>query len=244
MKVFSFSALTLALALPLFAPVAMSASPDAFPLAGDTASPAPSGFTGLTDPHRFALSVRMNDVIQPGLFQVNGFGDATQITQGKRWSPEIGAAYYMTSKISVELDTTLGAIKNPTTSLYMPGVPTVPFGYAPSVLDLQYHFDPLMSGQFTPYVGAGATYMRFSGAAEWGRNFFITPNSAWGENLEFGGDYAFDQHWTLNFNARKYFVNTGWYDAWAVEMGLTTGGNRNAVKLDPTVIGLGIGYRF
>lgn len=211
-----------------------------------TAAPAPE-FTGWADPHRFALQARMNDTIQPGLFQVSGGefpGDNTQISQGTRWRPEVGAIYYLTHKVAVELDATLGTVNNPTTGLFMTGVPTDPFGYKPSVLDLQYHFDPVMGGRFTPYAGAGVTYMRLTGAPAWGKNFFVTPGSAWGENVEVGGDFAITEHWSVNLNARKYYVRTGWQDAMGIEMGMVPETFPNRVKLDPTVLGVGIGYRF
>ncbi len=83
-------------------------------------------------------------------------------------------------------------------------------------------------------MGAGINYTRFSsvdiadGAADVKRN-------SWGGALQVGFDYALDKNWSINFDVKKLYLKTD------VSVG---GDNKGAFKVDPVLVGVGVGYRF
>jgi outer membrane protein len=114
------------------------------------------------------------------------------------------------------------------------GVPTLAKTWVlPPTLTLQYHFLP--DAKIRPYVGAGINdtifYNEDPGAAA-----SIEYDNGFGYAFQAGADYMLDEHWMLNADVKKIFLNT---DA-SVNNGAVTAD----VDLDPWVFGLGIGYRF
>lgn len=104
--------------------------------------------------------------------------------------------------------------------------------HLPPSLLAQYHFNP--SGTFRPYVGAGINYTRFSrvrlldGAADVRRN-------SWGAALQLGMDIALNRHWSLNVDVKKLHIRTD------VRL---AGVPQGRFKVDPVLVGVGLGYRF
>ena len=101
--------------------------------------------------------------------------------------------------------------------------------HLPPTLLAQYHFTGL--GAFKPYVGAGVNYTRFSGVDIAGGALTVKKNS-WGPALQLGFDYALDKHWSLNLDVKKVYIDT------------TISGGVGRFKVDPVLVGLGVGYRF
>ncbi|MNW06639.1 outer membrane protein W [compost metagenome] len=66
------------------------------------------------------------------------------------------------------------------------------------------------------------------GAADVQRN-------SWGGALQVGVDIALNQQWSLNFDVKKLYLNTDVY------VGGVKQGN---FKIDPVLVGVGLGYRF
>ena len=109
--------------------------------------------------------------------------------------------------------------------------------HLPPTLTAQYHFTNF--GAFKPYVGAGLNYTRFSSvrfdpAVDAALQPSIKKNS-FGGALQIGFDYALDKNWSLNFDVKKVYIKTDVRSA---------GTKVGTFKVDPLLVGVGVGYRF
>ncbi len=149
--------------------------------------------------------------------------------------PELDISYYFTDNFAAEL--ILG-----TTSANVYGEDAIAglgkIGKAwvlPPTLTMQYHFTDF--GAFKPYVGAGINYTVFysqSGAAA----SDLDVKDTFGTALQVGFDYMLNDHWGLNFDAKKLFLRP--------DFETTIGGTTytGKAKLDPWLVGAGVTYRF
>ena len=89
------------------------------------------------------------------------------------------------------------------------------------------------------YVGAGLNYTRFSsidlpqGTAL--GSLTIDKNS-FGLALQAGVDYVIDGKWSVNFDVKKVQIRT--------DLKSGAAGNLGKIKIDPLLIGVGVGYKF
>jgi outer membrane protein len=151
-----------------------------------------------------------------------------------KWMPEVDVSYFFTPNIAAELVLTypqnhvlranglgqIGSLK-----------------HLPPTLLAQYHFTNF--GAFKPYVGAGINYTRFSSvnfnpAVQAALNPSIKKNS-FGGALQIGFDYALDKNWSVNFDVKKVFIETD-VSAAGTKVG--------TFKVNPVLVGVGLGYRF
>ena len=149
--------------------------------------------------------------------------------------PELDISYYFTDNFAAEL--ILG-----TTSANVYGEDAIAglgkigkTWVLPPTLTMQYHFTDF--GAFKPYVGAGINYTVFynqSGSAA----SDLDVKDTFGTALQVGFDYMLNDHWGLNFDAKKLFLRP--------EFETTIGGTTytGKAKLDPWRIGAGVTYRF
>ncbi len=143
--------------------------------------------------------------------------------------PELDLTYMFTDHIGTEL--ILGVTRNRVTSdLGSLGKVSL----LPPTLTLQYHFNP--AGQFRPYVGAGINYTRFynNKLSAGGQRVNIDRNS-FGPALQLGMDIGIDENWFVNVDVKKLWIRT---DASLAGTSLGT------LKVDPWLVGVGIGRRF
>ena len=86
---------------------------------------------------------------------------------------------------------------------------------------------------FKPYVGAGLNYTQFS-SVDLPAGFSI-DKSSFGAAFQVGVDYEISKGMYLNLDVKKVYIRTD----------LDAGGtNLGKVKVDPLLVGLGIGWRF
>ncbi|AYG64013.1 MULTISPECIES: OmpW/AlkL family protein [Rhizobium] len=105
----------------------------------------------------------------------------------------------------------------------------------PPTLTLQYHFTEL--GAFRPYVGAGVNYTVFyNQSGKTARSLDV--KNTFGVALQAGFDYMIDDHWGMNFDAKKIFLRPD-FDANVGGAGVS-----GKAKLDPWLLGAGVTYRF
>lgn len=141
--------------------------------------------------------------------------------------PEVDISYFFSPNIAAELiltypqkhtlkagDTEIGTLK-----------------HLPPTLTAQYHFTDF--GAFKPYVGAGLNLTLFS-SVELPAGVDIDKNS-YGLAVQAGFDYAVAKNVYLNFDVKKVQISTN------VSVGGTDIGK---FKVDPLLIGVGVGYRF
>lgn len=147
--------------------------------------------------------------------------------------PELDISYYFTPNFAAELILTYPQKQD----LRADGAKIGSLKHLPPTLLAQYHFTNF--GAFKPYVGAGINYTRFSSvkfdpAVEAALDPSIKKNS-WGGALQVGFDYALDKNWSLNFDVKKVYIATDVYSG---------GAKVGKFKVDPVLVGVGVGYRF
>ena len=139
--------------------------------------------------------------------------------------PEVDISYFFTPNFAAELILTYPQKHD----VRLNGAKIGSLKHLPPTLLGQYHFTGL--GAFKPYVGAGVNYTRFSNVDIAGGALTV-KKSSWGPALQVGFDYALDKNWSLNFDVKK------------VRMDTTVSGGVGKFKVDPVLIGVGVGYRF
>jgi outer membrane protein len=147
--------------------------------------------------------------------------------------PELDISYFFTKNIAVELilGVTPHNVKGAGT---LAGARIGSAWLLPPTLMLQYHFTDL--GPFKPYVGVGVNYTVFFNEKAKGGFTSFDLKDTFGLALQAGVDYMIDQHWGINFDVKKIFLEP----KVKVNNGLITG----KVKIDPWLIGAGVTYRF
>lgn len=105
------------------------------------------------------------------------------------------------------------------------------FNQLPPTLSLQYHFTDLPG--FKPYVGLGVNYTKITGVDLGGLQL---DKSSTGASAQVGVDFPLDKKWSLNVDVKKVYMKSDVYSAVGASLG--------TLKLDPTLVGVGIGYRF
>ena len=159
---------------------------------------------------------------------VGGVGAANRLTVESRTIPEIDVTYFFTPHWATELVLTYPQKHR----VSLDGTDIGSFKHLPPTLTLQYHFTPEKT--FSPYVGAGLNYTRISsvnllnGAAD-------LESSSVGPALQAGIDYKINRNWSLNLDVKKIYIRSDVN---------TAAGTISQVKVDPLLIGVGIGYRF
>lgn len=145
--------------------------------------------------------------------------------------PEIDFTYFFTEKIGAEL--ILATAKheidyNDTTDLGDAWI-------LPPTLTLQYH--PLRGeGNFSPYFGAGVNYSLFYGEDTATGFTDLDVDGGFGLALQAGADYWLDDHWGLNLDVKKLWLE--------IDGELNNGAVTTDIDLDPWIVGVGVSYRF
>ena len=147
--------------------------------------------------------------------------------------PELDISYFFTPNIAAELILTYPQKHD----LRSGGVDIGSLKHLPPTLLAQYHFTNF--GGFKPYVGVGLNYTNFSSvnfdpAVQAALNPSIKRNS-WGAALQVGFDIPLTKQLSLNFDVKKVYIKT---DVYAGDVKAGT------FKVDPVLVGVGLGYRF
>ena len=142
--------------------------------------------------------------------------------------PELDISYFFTPNFAAELILTYPQKHD----VRLNGGKIGSLKHLPPTLLGQYHFTGM--GAFKPYVGAGINYTRFSSVNIAGGALTVKKNS-WGPALQVGFDYALDKNWSINFDVKKVYIKTD-----VRSFGTKVG----TFKVDPVLVGVGLGYRF
>lgn len=147
--------------------------------------------------------------------------------------PEFDVSYFFTPQFAVELVLTYPQKQ----TIRSGGTDIGSLKHLPPTLTAQYHFTGL--GAFKPYVGAGLNYTRFSSvrfspAVQAALQPSLEKNS-WGLAAQAGIDYEICQNWVLNLDVKKVQIRTDVSSA---------GSKVGEFKVDPWLIGVGVGFRF
>ncbi|MFZ5546118.1 MAG: OmpW/AlkL family protein [Pseudomonadota bacterium] len=159
--------------------------------------------------------------------------DAVQVKG--RVIPELDITYFFTKQLSAELVLAFTKLDARVTSSAAGAFDAGSFKALPPTLTVQWHFLP--DGQFRPYVGAGLNYTRLS-SVKLG-NAVTGPldldRTSIGPAMQAGIDIGLGGPWSLNVDVKKVWIETD----------LKSGGSKlSKLKVDPVLIGIGVGYRF
>ena len=155
------------------------------------------------------------------------------LSLSRKTIPELDFSYFLTPNWATELVLTVPQRHK----LYSKGQQIGSVKHLPPTLTLQYHFNP--EGSFRPYVGAGLNYTRFSDArfdpaVQSSLAPAIKKNSV-GLAAQAGFDVMLDKQWSINVDVKKLQM--------ATEV-RANGTHLGKFKIDPLLVGVGVGYRF
>jgi outer membrane protein len=149
--------------------------------------------------------------------------------------PELDASYFFTKNIAVEAIAAVSPhhlVDKGSTS------GNLDLGHVlllPPTVTAQYHFMP--TSAFNPYLGMGVNYTWFFNEAIPAHNAVhtIRYDNAWGAAFQAGADYHIRGNWYGNIDVKHIFLQTH------AKINGTIGAD---VNIDPTIVGLGVGYKF
>jgi outer membrane protein len=141
---------------------------------------------------------------------------------------EVDVSYFLNKNVAAELILTLPQRQ----TVYAGAAGIGNFKHLPPTLTLQYHFTDL--GAYKPYVGAGLNYTKITGTnLTTGHKL---DDSSYGAAFQAGVDVPLTKQVSLNFDVKKVYIKTDVYTS--------AGVNAGTLKLDPVLVGVGVGYRF
>lgn len=154
-----------------------------------------------------------------------------------KWLPELDFEYYFAPHWSSELVLTYPQLQRVTVEKSALGGPTTigTFRHLPPVLTLKYGFLP--NSDFRPYIGAGLNVTIISDV-----NLTVPTvgrldldRTSVGPAAQAGFDWKFAEHWFFNVDAKWVMLRSD------VKF---DGVKISEARVDPFLVGIGIGYRF
>lgn len=158
-------------------------------------------------------------------------GGALNLGVDNKTIPEVDISYFFNKNIAAELILTVpqqGRVHATT------GGNLGSFKFLPPTLTVQYHFTDLNG--FKPYVGAGYNFTKISNEVLDNGTYTLSQRSH-GPALQAGVDIPLTKQVSLNLDVKKVYMKTDVYS----NNGAT---NNGTLKLDPVLLGVGVGYRF
>ena len=199
--------------------------------------PAPhedAAFSAVSEKSPWQIRVRGLGVITEDNGSVDGVS-GSDLSYSDTVIPELDITYYFTDNIAAEL--ILGTTwANVDGEGALDGVDVGDTWILPPTLTLQYHFTNF--GQFKPYIGAGVNYTIFYNQD--GNDMAdLDIENTFGAALQVGFDYMIDDHWGVNLDVKKLFLEPD-FDV-TTKTGVKLSGT---AELNPWLVGGGVTYRF
>ncbi|MFT3953365.1 MAG: OmpW family outer membrane protein [Piscinibacter sp.] len=149
------------------------------------------------------------------------------LTVNNKVFPEVDISYFFSPNLAAELVLTYPQKH----TVKAGGAEIGSLKHLPPTLSLQYHYTDL--GAFKPYAGVGLNYTRFS-SVNLPAGVSIDKNS-FGLAVGAGFDYEIQKNVYFNVDVKKAQIKTT----------VSAGGNDlGDFKVDPLLVGVGIGWRF
>lgn len=149
--------------------------------------------------------------------------------------PEVDISYFFTPNIAAELILTYPQKHN----VKLGGDVIGSVRHLPPTLTAQYHFMPNDTA-IRPYVGVGVNYTNFTSVdlPDMGGSVgqLNLKRGSWGLALQAGVDIPLNKQWSLNVDVKKVQIRA--------EVQAQDGSKVDTLKVDPVLIGVGLGYRF
>ena len=159
---------------------------------------------------------------------VGGTGASDRLHVSSKWIPEVDISYFFTPNWAAELVLTYPQKHD----VSLDGKRIGSFKHLPPTLLAQYHFLP--GAQIDPYVGAGINYTLISKVDILNGAGRLEHDSV-GAALQAGVDFRIDKQWSVNLDVKQVQIRSD------VDI---NGARASRVKIDPVLLGVGIGYRF
>lgn len=171
-------------------------------------------------------------LVSPNVYtsQNTGAFAGTSAEASKSIVPEVDATYFFTKNIAVEAIAAITPHHVKTNS----GVDGGHVWLLPPTVTAQYHFLP--NGMVNPYLGAGLNYTVFFGEKSGATGVNLKYKNSWNPALQAGADIRLTNNWYANVDVKQVFISTDAYT--------DTGPSAAHVNLNPTIVGVGIGYKF
>lgn len=158
-----------------------------------------------------------------------GTSVAAGVSANSKYIWEVDASYFVTPNVAFEIIAT--SPQRHTIDLNGARIGTL--RHLPPTLTVQYHFAPT-NPTVRPYVGLGVNYTRFS-AVKLLDGAVTIDKSSRGLAFQIGADFPITQNISFNVDFKKINIRT---------QAKLNGADIGTIKIDPTVFGIGIGYRF
>lgn len=157
----------------------------------------------------------------------NSSSPLTGVAVSNETIPEVDISYFFTDNISAELVLTYPQKHTVTLN----GASLGTLRELPPTLLAQYHFMP--GSSFSPYVGAGLNYTRFSSVS---LGNLDVDRSSTGGALQVGFDMPINKNLSFNVDLKKVWMKT--------DVKTTAGAYVTTLKIDPILFGVGLGWKF
>jgi outer membrane protein len=152
------------------------------------------------------------------------------LTIDNKTLPEVDFTYFFTPNLAAELILTVPQKQTVNSTVVGGDIGT--FKHLPPTLTVQYHFTGMQG--FRPYVGAGLNYTNISDVKILNGAVNLKRNS-YGLAVQIGVDVPLGGGWLLNLDVKKAQIGTKVY---------LGGADKGSFKVDPLLVGLGVGLRF
>jgi outer membrane protein len=161
------------------------------------------------------------------LDMANKDGTGLGLSVNNKLIPEVDVSYFFSKNWAAELVLTIPQKQD----VRMNGANIGTFKHLPPTLLAQYHWD---LGGYKPYVGAGVNYTFVSSVNILGGGATLDKHST-GLAYQAGVDVPMGNGMYFNFDVKKVQIRSDVY---------VGGANKGTLKLDPLLVGVGVGWRF
>jgi outer membrane protein len=181
----------------------------------------------------FMLRLRGISIVPDESSSVSAIGGEVDV--GNAVVPELDISYFFTENFALELILATAKHDAEVQGSALGTVDVGDFWILPPTLLAQYHLP--LNENWKPYVGAGVNYTIVYGEdAAGGTVTNLDIDNGFGLALQAGVDYFIDEHWFLNADVKKLWLN--------VDAKVNGGAVRADIDVDPWIFGVGFGYRF
>lgn len=177
------------------------------------------------------IKVGVSGVLPDESANVSLIGGSVDISD--EYVPSLQLEYFINDNVSAELLCCIA--RHEVAATAAGGIDLGKVTHFPPTVTVKYRWNT--ENNFQPYVGAGVNYTHFFNEDE-GAVDSIEYEDSVGPALQAGFDYRLNEHWALNFDVRRIWINS--------DVTIHSGANTiNAdVDINPWVATLAVGFRF
>jgi outer membrane protein len=158
-------------------------------------------------------------------------GTGLDLNVSNKTIPEVDISYFFNKNVAAELVLTVPQEQHVYTGA---GAHVGTFTHLPPTLTAQYHFTNFNG--YKPYIGAGVNFTKIGQEKLQAGTYNLSNNSV-GAAFQVGVDIPLTKQVSLNFDVKKAYIKTHVYAA-------SNGADAGILKIDPVLVGVGVGYRF